>query len=450
MRTTSRWPCSTRRPTSRRTASALRLREAPRTSGMTQKPHENEQPSWILTNARTRSRRASAWTQPIDADVACDERRRLLGAPGDDGDVGRKARGVEVRGAAGEVDACVGARRARGCLAALRRGLVRDAAAVHHGDVRRAGGLRVAVGEQPLADLVGVHVRDLAAQEFDAEPHRYGDRTALRAWRQRRPRHAVTTTVAPAASEERGSDSGPRREDAGDRRADGRARRLAGRHPGERLGAAARDDDVERFEERDRRRPEREPGEETTRRRARAALPATRCRSKEHPEGEHREEVAVERRRLPVPGAVPESAADATGGEKREERARERRLAPLRGCGGHGDDHDALPAAEHDGHGEQADERARLAEARHGRGLRVVVEPLARGQGQERTGDGEARRRGSHPATTRRGRAPRRERGRRSVRRRTGARSPRSRGGRGPGRRSGPRPAAPRRRSAAR
>ena len=47
------------------TASALRLRDAPRTSGITQKLHENEQPSWIFTNARTRSSRASAWTQPI-------------------------------------------------------------------------------------------------------------------------------------------------------------------------------------------------------------------------------------------------------------------------------------------------------------------------------------------------------------------------------------------------
>ena len=42
-----------------------RLREAPRTSGMTQKLHEKLQPSWIFTNARMRSRRASAWTQPI-------------------------------------------------------------------------------------------------------------------------------------------------------------------------------------------------------------------------------------------------------------------------------------------------------------------------------------------------------------------------------------------------
>src|SRR5215211_5607904 len=65
VRTTSRCPCATRRRTSPITACALRLRVPPRTSGMTQKLQENEQPSWILTKARTRSRRASAWTQPI-------------------------------------------------------------------------------------------------------------------------------------------------------------------------------------------------------------------------------------------------------------------------------------------------------------------------------------------------------------------------------------------------
>ncbi len=32
---------------------------------MTQKAQEKEHPSWIFTNARTRSRRASAWTHPI-------------------------------------------------------------------------------------------------------------------------------------------------------------------------------------------------------------------------------------------------------------------------------------------------------------------------------------------------------------------------------------------------
>src|SRR5438067_2355068 len=65
VRTTSRWPCATRRAISASTASAARLRDAPRTSGITQKLHEKLQPSCTLTKARTRSRRASAWTHPI-------------------------------------------------------------------------------------------------------------------------------------------------------------------------------------------------------------------------------------------------------------------------------------------------------------------------------------------------------------------------------------------------
>ena len=47
-----------------RTDSAERLREAPRTSGTTQKLHEKLQPSWTFTKARTRSRRDSACTHP--------------------------------------------------------------------------------------------------------------------------------------------------------------------------------------------------------------------------------------------------------------------------------------------------------------------------------------------------------------------------------------------------
>ena len=54
-----------RRRISASTAPACRLRVPPRTSGITQNAHENEQPSWIFTNARVRSRRASERTQPI-------------------------------------------------------------------------------------------------------------------------------------------------------------------------------------------------------------------------------------------------------------------------------------------------------------------------------------------------------------------------------------------------
>ena len=43
----------------------LRERVEPRTSGITQNEHENEQPSWIFTKARMRSSFASAWTQPM-------------------------------------------------------------------------------------------------------------------------------------------------------------------------------------------------------------------------------------------------------------------------------------------------------------------------------------------------------------------------------------------------
>src|SRR5438034_754754 len=49
--TISRWPCATRRRTSSRTAAALRLRDRPRTRGMTQKLQEKLQPSWIFTKA---------------------------------------------------------------------------------------------------------------------------------------------------------------------------------------------------------------------------------------------------------------------------------------------------------------------------------------------------------------------------------------------------------------
>ena len=57
VRTISRCPSLARRRTSSSTAAAVRLRVAPRTSGITQNEQPNEQPSWILTKARTRSSR---------------------------------------------------------------------------------------------------------------------------------------------------------------------------------------------------------------------------------------------------------------------------------------------------------------------------------------------------------------------------------------------------------
>ena len=97
MRTTSRWPCSTRRRISastRRARPAARARRA--RAGSTQKVHEKEQPSCTFTNARTRSSRASAWTQPIAPTSPATNGRRLLAAPGDDDDVLRQA-GERVR-----------------------------------------------------------------------------------------------------------------------------------------------------------------------------------------------------------------------------------------------------------------------------------------------------------------------------------------------------------------
>ena len=197
--TTSRWPWSTRRRTSPSTAAALRLRESPRTSGITQYPHENEQPSWIFTNARTRSSLAPADTADR-ADVAGDETGRLLGTPRDDRHVRRQLGepvAAETRSASRDVHAGMGPGGTGSGLAALGKRLVRDAAAADHGDVRRQ--LRsdslVAVGEQPLADLVRINVRDLAAEKLNAEARHVRDRTAVRRGRARRR----PTRRAPAA-----------------------------------------------------------------------------------------------------------------------------------------------------------------------------------------------------------------------------------------------------------
>ena len=143
----------------------------PRTSGMTQNAHENEQPSWIFTNARVRSSRARACTQPIAPTspataagtsslgraITRHVRRDALEAP------------IEVRGAPRDVDAAVRPRRAGDGLTRLRDGLVRDAARVHDRDLTRARDLAVAVAEQPLAHGLRVRVRHLAAQEAHRE-----------------------------------------------------------------------------------------------------------------------------------------------------------------------------------------------------------------------------------------------------------------------------------------
>jgi len=107
VRTISRCPCSTRRAISRRTASARRLRVSPRTSGITQKAHENEQPSWILTKARVRSSRVSLCHQAIGPTAPPIADRCLLTGTPDHGhvlcDVAERA--VEARAAACRIDA---------------------------------------------------------------------------------------------------------------------------------------------------------------------------------------------------------------------------------------------------------------------------------------------------------------------------------------------------------
>ena len=138
--TISRCPCATRRSISASTAAARRLRVPPRTSGMTQKAHENEHPSWIFTNARVRSTRASDCTHADGADVAGDGRGQLLARAGHDPDVFRHGGecAAQVRAAPGDVDLGVTARRPRCSLARLRDRLVGDAARVHDRDVPAA------------------------------------------------------------------------------------------------------------------------------------------------------------------------------------------------------------------------------------------------------------------------------------------------------------------------
>ena len=112
------------------------------------------------------------------ADVAGDELGRLLAAARDDDDVlgqpGERGFG-EVGAATGDVDAPMGARGARGLLARLRDGLVRDAAGVDDGDVGAVAALGVPVGEEPLAHLVRIDVRDLAAEEAHGERRHSGE-----------------------------------------------------------------------------------------------------------------------------------------------------------------------------------------------------------------------------------------------------------------------------------
>jgi hypothetical protein len=97
--------------------------------------------------------------------VAGDGIRRPLARERNDRDVGGKTveGAAEVRRASCHVDAAGSRREAPGCLPRFLDRLVRHAACAEHGHVRRAASLAVAVGEQALAELLRVRVRDLAA-----------------------------------------------------------------------------------------------------------------------------------------------------------------------------------------------------------------------------------------------------------------------------------------------
>ena len=199
MRTTSRWPWATRRRISASTASAGRLRDAPRTSGITQKRHENEQPSCTLTNARTRSSLASACTQPIaPTSPATNSGVSSLRRATTTTFAGQAGEGLarEVRSAACDVDAPVRPCGAGRLLARLRHRFVGHAARVHDGHVGVAVALVVPVGEQSLAHRVRVDVRDLAAEKADGERRhgRNSSRSAAQPSRTRRSSRCQPST----------------------------------------------------------------------------------------------------------------------------------------------------------------------------------------------------------------------------------------------------------------
>ena len=148
---------------------------------MTQKLQLKEQPSWIFTNARTRSMRASAWTQPIaptsPATKAAVCSLRFATTVTFSGRPAKRST-LEVGAAPRDVHATMRPGSPSCSLPALCERLVCDAAGADHRDISvRARQLVVAVAEQRLADLVHVSVRDLAAEEVDAERRHGVDRT---------------------------------------------------------------------------------------------------------------------------------------------------------------------------------------------------------------------------------------------------------------------------------
>src|SRR5439155_694471 len=108
--------------------------------------------------------------------------------------------------------------------------LVRHAAGVDHGDVRRTVPLLVPVGEQTLADALGIGMRDLAAKEPDGERgHRRvdGNLTPSRATKPRPPSPPTRHAAATGTRAEPGARVGSRSEGAA--RLDHDRRRIRGR-----------------------------------------------------------------------------------------------------------------------------------------------------------------------------------------------------------------------------
>ncbi len=118
------------------------------------------------------------------ADVARDERGRLVARAACHDDVARRAveGAVEIRRAAGHVHGAGAAGGARRCLPRLRDRLVRHAARVDDLDLRLARDLDMTVREQALTDRLGVGERDLASEESRGE-RRHGRLKSLDAHR---------------------------------------------------------------------------------------------------------------------------------------------------------------------------------------------------------------------------------------------------------------------------
>jgi hypothetical protein len=105
------------------------------------------------------------------AHVACDDTGSLLARARDHDHVLRRPceDALEVRAAASHVHATMRAGGARDHFSRLRDGLVGDAAGVDDRNVAGPVGLHMTVGEQALADGLGIRKRDLAAEEVDEE-----------------------------------------------------------------------------------------------------------------------------------------------------------------------------------------------------------------------------------------------------------------------------------------